>query len=413
MRDDVSLYSMCRVATNEDGNTFVGVTSENDELRIVFPIGYAIPKDENVLSRDIFNLLDVLTEFSEKDTEIKTDKFDAPQSVDFPIHSYLTVIFDFVRRGDYYRETVKTYHKGSSGQQDWERTFTDCMPLIQRNNTAAYLETVNVRQSPDISNKLTLINKFCVHVALKKLGRLFGGLEAPEPDNMISNQEALTLINKKLNNCFQDQVKNLFLAMRAIIDHIDRYPESKIYYFGTERFHKIWEKLIDRIFGEENKDDYLPVTRWTLDYDNGKDRTKRPLIPDSIMIYNEKFYVLDAKLYKYGRTKKFDDLPNGTDINKQITYGEYVKEHHQDSSVFNAFLIPYNKEENKFGISGNNFLRIGEATGDWRPIKTTYNLIQGILVDTRYIMNHYDGGGESQKSGLSVVIEAAFKDRKL
>lgn len=54
--------------------------------------------------------------------------------------------------------------------------------------------------------------------------------------------------------------------------------------------------MIDKAFGIENKEQYFPRTRWLLDY--GRQKVKTPLQPDSIMIYNDKVYVLDAKLYR-------------------------------------------------------------------------------------------------------------------
>ena len=64
-------------------------------------------------------------------------------------------------------------------------------------------------------------------------------------------------------------------------------------------------------------------------------------MPDTIMIYNGKYYVLDAKCYKYGWTGIPDHLPNGSSINKQITYGEYLEKHKgiNADSVFNAFIM--------------------------------------------------------------------------
>ena len=78
--------------------------------------------------------------------------------------------------------------------------------------------------------------------------------------------------------------------------------------------------MVDQAFGIADKEKYFPRTRWLLDY--GRVKQKTPLQPDSIMIYGDKYYVLDSKLYKYGWTAVPDDLPNGPDINKQITYAE-------------------------------------------------------------------------------------------
>ena len=132
-------------------------------------------------------------------------------------------------------------------------------------------------------------------------------------------------------------------------------------------------------------------------------------MPDTIMIYNGKYYILDAKCYKYGWTGIPNDLPNGTSINKQITYGEYLEKYKgvDTDSLFNAFIMPYNMVKNHFkftSVVGN----IGEAVGDWRYNKKHYERIQGIVMDTRYLMYHYSGKPMKEKVALAECIEAVL-----
>lgn len=132
---------------------------------------------------------------------------------------------------------------------------------------------------------------------------------------------------------------------------MDEKTSEKQFYFGTDNFDYVWEKLIDRAFGEKDKEKYFPRSRWLLDY--GKYKEKRPLMPDTIMIYNGKYYILDAKCYKYGWTGIPDHLPNGSSINKQITYGEYLEKYKgvDTNSLFNAFIMPYNMAKNYFKLT--------------------------------------------------------------
>ena len=132
-------------------------------------------------------------------------------------------------------------------------------------------------------------------------------------------------------------------------------------------------------------------------------------MPDTIMIYNGKYYILDAKCYKYGWTGIPDHLPNGSSINKQITYGEYLEKYKgvDNNSLFNAFIMPYNMAKNHFKLTsvvGN----IGEAVGDWRYNKKYYERIQGIVMDTRYLMYHYSGKPIKEKVALAECIEAVL-----
>lgn len=160
--------------------------------------------------------------------------------------------------------------------------------------------------------------------------------------------------------------------MKDMLQFMDEKTSDKQFYFGTDDFDHVWEKLIDRAFGEKDKDKYFPRSRWLLDY--GKYKEKRPLMPDTIMIYNDKYYILDAKCYKYGWTGIPDHLPNSSSINKQITYGEYLEKYKgvNADSLFNAFIMPYNMNKNFFELDtvvGN----IGEAVGDWRKIRNIMN----------------------------------------
>lgn len=192
-----------------------------------------------------------------------------------------------------------------------------------------------------------------------------------------------------------------------MLEYMDEKTSDKQFYFGTDDFDHVWEKLIDRAFGERDKGKYFPRSRWLLDY--GKYKEKHPLMPDTIMIYNDKYYILDAKCYKYGRTGIPDHLPNGSSINKQITYGEYLEKYKgvKTDSLFNAFIMPYNMEENFFKL--NSFVgNIGEAIGDWRYNKKPYERIQGIVMDTRYLMYHYSGKPLKEKVALAECIEAVL-----
>lgn len=75
--------------------------------------------------------------------------------------------------------------------------------------------------------------------------------------------------------------------------------------------------------------------------------------------------------------------------------------------MFNAFIMPYNMAKNYFDISsfvGN----IGEAVGDWRRNRKYYERIQGIVMDTRYLMYHYSGKPLKEKIALAECIEAVI-----
>jgi len=410
VEDDITKH--CQVNSNEDGDRFVGIKVDSDNAMVYFPIGYQLPATDKEIRTDIKHLIHVLSEFTTKeDRLLAINKFAAPQTVDFPINAYKGVMeYYFSIGGDYYKEVAPIYKTSATGKQDWPRTVRDQIPLIQQKGDVSsfiYTQFTVRTTTPNDTKQITQINRFCVYEAFKKLGWLYVPYMPEEPGPHPDVKTSIAILNAKLGNTNDDKKRNLFQAMKDMLQFIDEKTSDKQFYFGTDDFDHVWEKLIDRAFGEKDKDKYFPKTRWFLDF--GKIKEKRPLMPDSIMIYNGKYYVLDAKCYRYGRTGIPDHLPNGSSINKQITYGEYLEKCYgiANESLFNAFIMPYNMEENFFGLT-STVGNIGEAVGDWRTNKKNYERIQGIVMDTRYLMYHYTGNPMKEKVALADCIEAVL-----
>src|SRR5699024_864748 len=141
------------------------------------------------------------------------------------------------------------------------------------------------------------------------------------------------------------------------------------------------------------------------------DRDNAALEPDTIMITDESISVLDAKYYKYGVTGRVNDLPRSTSINKQITYAEYIaenpkfiKDRHDDKQIFNAFLLPFNLEDNILGAN-DNYFTIGEAVVDWKQADKDYERVQGILVDVKKLMANSTKPNRQEIKKLSDAIK--------
>lgn len=411
------LFNRCRVNKNDDGDRFVGVKAEDDNVVVYFPIGYELPKTEQDLRQDILHLFSVLAEFTSRDDRIlPMKKFEAPQSVDFPINAYLEIINYFMEQNGYYTEKEPVYKTNDRGKIDWSRTIKRQRPLIQANGSPVYTQYTVRFSSPNDKNLITQIHKYCVYESFSKLGWLFTPLLPEQPLLRRDDKMFLSVLYEKMANTYNDRDKRLFSAMISMIKYLDEQPNQKQFYFGTDRFEYVWEKLIDRVFGIKDKQNYFPKTRWTLR--TGKKKTNAALEPDTIMLYDGKIYVLDAKYYRFGITGDPNDLPESSSINKQITYGEYIytqkkfkEKYGEDVPVYNAFIMPYNANNNLFS-SNEIFLNIGEATGDWKTKGHRYERVQGIVVDIHYLMHHYIGKTENQIMQLAKSIESAFERNK-
>lgn len=408
------LTARCHVNKNEDGDHFVGIKADSDNAMVYFPIGYKLPETEQDLRQDILHLISILAEFTDRtDRALQMQKFGALQSVDFPINAYMEVINYFMEQNGYYTEKVAEYKDGDRGKIDWPRTLRQKRPLIQANGMPAYVEYIVRVSSPNDKNMITQIHKFCVYESFVKLGWLFTPYLPEKPTIQRNDKKFLMLLREKLANTFNDKDKRLFQSMIAMLEYMDEKTREKQFYFGTDRFEYVWEKLIDRVFGDKNKVDYFPKTRWALR--SGRSRTNAALEPDTIMLHDGKIFVIDAKFYKFGISGNPADLPESSSINKQITYGEYIATQERfrarygdEVPVYNAFLMPYNALENRFGTN-DTFVNIGEATGDWKTTGHKYERVQGILVDTRYLMYHYTGKPKNQIAALARSIESAFE----
>ncbi|WP_304583584.1 LlaJI family restriction endonuclease [Acutalibacter muris] len=399
-----NLRDRCHVISGDDGDSFVGVKADTDDAIIYFPIGYQLPEDDVDLRIDVQNLFGVLSVFMKEDKVIEARKFEAPQTVDFPIHAYLKVITSFLRTGRYYIESDPEYKTGTKGNTSWPRTVREQRALVQKNGSLVFTNMTVRSVTPNADKQITQIHRFCVYEAFDKLGWLYVPFKPEQPGPHPTIKESIYILTKKLAASHNDNEQELFRAMKNILEYMDEKNLDKQYFFGTDYFERIWERMIDKAFGIEDKALYFPRTRWLLDY--GADKVKTPLYPDPIMIFRDKYYVLDAKCYRYGWTGDADHLPNGADINKQITYGEYIERTRgvPNNELFNAFVMPYNMADNLFGLTspiGN----IGEAIGDWKTNMKNYERIQGIVIDTRFLMYNYIGMPEQQKKELAESIE--------
>ena len=414
-REHFVIRDHCHVNSNDDGDRFVGVKADSDNAIIYFPMGYELPEEDAELRRDIKNLFQVLATFTDKtDRVLEMDKFTAPQSVDFPIQAYLNVINYYLdHNGAYYTETESTYKVDKRGKTDWGKTIKTQTPMIQ-GKSLLYLNQVVRISTPDTNRLITRIHKFCVYESFERIGWLYTTNKPEQPDIAFDKTMFLSTLRSKLGSTNNDNDKSLFKSMIAMIEFQDSKTIDRQFYFGTDKFETVWEKLIDKFFGVSNKEDFFPHAEWTERYGKNKGKPASALEPDSIMIYKDKYYVLDAKYYRYGVFPQYGPgaLPQSSDINKQITYGQFVKNRKtpEGAQVLNAFIMPFNRSKNYFKID-RLYGNVAEAVGDWvsNPDNPEiYERVQGIVVDTRYLLKNYDGNHDPDKELLSTEIESGF-----
>ena len=407
---------------------FVGIEADTSKALVYFPIGYHLSETEVELRRDILHLLAALREFKDdKKGHISKKNYDETDDVDFPLNAFLEIICYYLENC-YYKEVDPIFRTRERGKILWSKTIKQQMPLLslnKDNNTYSPVYTnFTVRESrPNEDKEITRIHQHCVYRSFKIIGWIFTSYMPPKPEGKYNPDKFLYILRRKLSNTNNDKKKRLFQSMIEMISETDEKFDGKLH-FGTKKFEDVWEKLIYKKFNNANLKDFYPSARWRLLYDDNKKASN--LRPDTVMLDTENkiIYVLDAKYYKYGFSHDSSDLPDSADINKQISYGEYIFDENLNGSyikyldsderfenIYNAFLIPYNQHDNKFNIN-NNYENIGEAITPWKDDDLEYQHVQTILVDTKYLIRNYKSKSKENILELGEAIKNAFEKNK-
>ena len=400
------------ITSDQAPDLFVGIRFREGKPEVVFPHGYNLSLDPKESRKDVFRLLAVLKRFTER-TEGEKTTGEKGMISSFPLSSYQYVIHDFFEHG-YYIENEVRYISSNKGKINWKKTIQQEQSHLDGNIIISLNFRVRTNKISE-DNLLTQIHKYCVYHSLYRFGWLYltTSYLPPEPPFKADSRLFINTLKNALNNTFNDSKRKLFQSMINILRHQDEETDIKNFSLGVYRFDSVWEKMIDFVFGEENKDVYFPHAKWHI-IKNGKPYPSSALEPDTIMKHDGKVFVLDAKYYQYGVTENPADLPNTSSIQKQITYGKHIVEFIKEvpeNNVFNAFIMPFNgKESEKV-----KFVSVG--TADWEKYNTetnNYAYVLGVLLDTKWLISEYTKHNESEIEMLASFIESSLQSyRKL
>ena len=407
------LSEYCRNASNKEGDTFVGIKSEfvdgQHSLSIHFPIGFEISQNEEIVRDEIISLISVLQLYNDQQSRIsKIMPEQVLKTVRFPVQAYFTVLVDYLNN-DYYQIKEEQYKQGISGPINWARTIKMEMPIPQKNGLIYTKYRVKHHNETD-RDLITEINKYCVYQSYLRLGWIYKLPLPPEPHRRREINVYQNYLECALLRANRDKDKQLFSAMIDILNFENNANDLTQFYFGTNRFEYIWEKLIQETYGNVKKEDYFPKTKWRLKIGSESDNTA--LEPDTVMRESSDIFILDAKYYKYGITLNPKDLPNSSSINKQITYGEHVvtKKVFDSKNVYNAFLMPFDSKKQPYNVEKGHYYSIGEGVSSWKESDENYQRVQGILVDIKFLIKNSIKPNNNEIVKLSNAIKESLKE---
>lgn len=401
MKKIKNLKDICYVSSNYSNDNYVGIKFLDDDIKVYFPMGYEIPSDNSECRKSIISLLKTIS------IERILNKSDSKYSLnngkdkEIPINSFLWIIDDYLNNG-LYTDKEKIYKKGKNGKINWKKTLNTKFYIS--NNSAIYLDPY-VEKNTLEDNIITDIHAYCVGVSIDYIGWIFGNI--PRPNNNIKVERIayyVSIINKELIQSFDDKKKTLLMNLKMILEMSGGDYKIKMKNIGTNSYEYIWEYIVNSVYGNLDPKLYFPNSKYHLiGFDD--DIESSSLRPDTVLEVEKDLYILDSKYYKYGITKNPSDLPSTDSIQKQITYGDHAKNKIQKhKKIFNAFIIPYNKHNNKFGLE-KNIEYVGFAESSWRNSKELYDHISVILIDTKFLIDCYNKQTDNDISKLLASIQ--------
>lgn len=376
--------------TNAAGDSFVGVKIRNGKIDFYYPNTYDLATEDDVpsLRKDILSILSTISVANTLSRDIIKIESTYSNNESISLISYIWKIREFLKNG-FYINREKTYKTNQKGRVDWKKTL-DTETIISGGNII-YRDMV-VQVLNDNDNLLVEIDKYCVKKSIDFIGWLFGIYSSDFIKTKPFNKKLYVYtLKQELHKTFDDNKKLNLLHMLKIVEGLSEENDFEKVVYGVDSYHHIFEEMIDRMFGNRKSSDFNPSATWQLKKNQFTEKKARDLRPDTILVKDDVVYVLDAKFYQFGFTGKDDDMPETTSIQKQITYGEYIKQNKLGDDIKkirNAFILPYNKNNNKFDYN-NNIEYIGYSKTNYKKNNEEHEIVHAFLIDLKYVISNF------------------------
>ena len=401
-------------ATGELNNQFVGVKIANNKIEFHYPETYQLSDNDDELRRDILSVLRTISLAKTLTSNLSSYNSKFNNNDVFPIGAYLWIINDYLTYGKY-ENREKTYQHGARGKIDWRRTLRTS-PAISNGNVI-YTDIISEKKS-QVDNLLTEIYFFCVKRSCDTLGWLYGIAfeeNGVDYEKKFNKKLYLATINTELSHTFDDIKKTRLQHMKNVITGLDDdILQTREIVYGVDSYDYVYERMVDSMFSNiDNIKEFYPTAEWDLIVED-KPKESSKLRPDTVLeqqLENGKknLYILDAKYYRYGTTFLTKHIPETTSIQKQITYGEYVKMMKPGiyEEIYSAFVMPYSKTTNIHHDRFNKDIEfIGVARAKWIDASGETNRnIAGILLDTNFLINNWIKKNPDHIGDIIEIIE--------
>lgn len=293
----------------------------------------------------------------------------------------IRVIEDYLTNGKVL-ELENRFLTSGGGRADWARTLRKKKP-IYTNQGCVYLEPIR-EQKLKSEQRLSEIQQYCLTVADNLVGWMFNRKPEGLQDIALSETlNAIEFINQKLQTTYNNRLTTLLNDFLLILDE-QRLQQGRAFHrsLGLKNGMKdVWEEMVESLFGNVSYGRFKPRAERIFPDDTLK--ISSDLRPDTVrLITNESGvmgWVIDAKYYHEGAE------PGTSDINKQITYGDWIAkelESHRPT-LYNLFILPA-------FLGGKDFEYHGFATmGPLEDKSKPHHKVHFYKVDTISLMQSY------------------------
>ncbi len=390
----------CIPTTGKKNNSFVGIRANNSLIEVFYPESLRLSSAERSRRQEILALIKSISLAKTKYGE--ASKIYEAQNIgeNFVVDAYIWILDDYAQHGRYIN-VEKDYIENARGRINWKRTMRQT-PIVSGSNIIFKNYVSEIKHQQD--NLLTEIYKYCVRVASNAIGWLVG-ISSDEVEEIPFNKKVyLSALKKELDSTFNDEKRRRLNIMTSIVSELSSEDDlANSFSYGVNDYSYVYERMIDGLYGNVSRiQDYYPNGEWNLScYD--KIFSSSNLRPDTVIDAHGGTYILDAKFYRFGKTMAKSDLPNTSSIQKQITYGEYISNIFKKDKVINAFVMPYNKKDNPFGLDGD-LECIGTATAKWKEQTNSYEYVFALLLDTHFLMMNWYKNSDIHRNHLISLL---------
>lgn len=379
------------ISTGESNNSFVGIKIIGNQIHFHYPESYHINLDD-LDSDDILNLLRSFS-LSKSESADKAKAYNTRQNnSNEALVSYIWIIEDYLKHGFYY-DSEKTLCNHQRGKVNWKRTLQQQPMICDRN--IVYHHMITETNSP-LYSIIAEAFRFCVKRSSMLIGWLYG--VKPESIEITTSSDQvpkyIDAVNRELNTSFEDSKRTRLFHMQNVLIGLDEVKDDQSIVFGVDSYHYIFERMIDKVFGNETVEKYYPKFTWHLEYSSIKNLSGPTIRPDTIMRYENDVFIIDSKFYRFGSLdlSKTDGLPEASSVVKQLSYGSYVASIDPRLRVFNVFILPYDSclyNGTRFIDESRELVYVGNVASEWNE-HYTYSRIYTFLIDLHHVVKTWN-----------------------